>query len=105
MGGIAEKAALMRLYADILGKPLAVSLCSQSPALGSAIYAAGSRTGSGDIFAAVREMSAEETLHYFPDAERHKEYEALYQKYHRLHDLFGREVPALMEDLTAMRRV
>lgn len=105
-GGIAGKnPVLMQIYADVLGKPLWVSRCTQAPALGTAIYAAAAAGEYPDIFAAVRAMGDKERIHYTPDPENHRAYEALYRKYVQLHDWFGREHRALMEDLTAGRTV
>lgn len=108
-GGIANKnPVLVQMYADILGKPLRVSRCSQAPALGSAIYAAaaaGDQTGYGDIFAAVRGMSAKEYAEFTPDPENQATYDALFREYMHLHDHFGREDPSLMERMSARRSV
>lgn len=100
-GGIACKNPfMMQMYADVLRKPLRVSLCTQAPALGSAIYAAAA-AGEGDIFAAADRMGSRQTRLYLPNAENQEAYEALYQEYSLLHDYFGRGENAVMTRLKA----
>lgn len=98
-GGIAVKNPfMMQMYADVLKKPLAVSLCTQGPALGAAILGA-SAAGEGDIFEATRRMCNRESKMYQPNPENIDAYEALYQEYSRLHDYFGRGENAVMDRL------
>ncbi len=105
-GGIAVKnPQLMQLYADILGRELEVNTCAQAPALGSAIYAASAAQCYPDIFTAVRAMSATELRRFTPDAARQAAYNELYREYRWLHDLFGRENPAFMEQMSKRRRI
>jgi L-ribulokinase len=104
-GGIAVKNPfMMQLYADVLGKPLRVSTCTQAAALGAAIMAA-SAAGEGDIFEAARRMGADEYLQYQPDPAHQEKYEQLYSEYAQLHDYFGRGENKVMERLTIQRKI
>lgn len=107
-GGIAGKnPLLMQIYADVLGKPIKASLCTQAPALGSAIYAAaaaGKEAGCVDIFDAVEKMGNRQYCMYFPKKENQRLYEALYREYRLLHDYFGRGQNRVMERLTQARK-
>ena len=98
-GGIAVKNPfMMQMYADVLNKPLEVSLCTQGPALGAAILGAAA-AGEGDLFEATRRMCSREVKLYQPNPENLPAYEALYQEYSRLHDYFGRGENAVMDRL------
>ena len=103
-GGIAGKnPLLMQIYADVLGMPIKVSLCSQAPALGSAIYAAaaaGQETGYADIFEAAKSMGNDQHVMYVPKEENRLPYDELYQEYCTLHDYFGRGQNRVMERLS-----
>ena len=92
-GGIAGKnPLLMQIYADVLGRPLRVSQCSQAPALGAAVYAAAAakdQTGFADIFAAVEAMHCREHILYVPRPEAQTVYDSLYRKYKALGACFG----------------
>lgn len=104
-GGIAVKNPfMMQLYADVLGKPLRVSTCTQAAALGAAIMAA-SAAEEGDIFEAARRMGADEYLQYQPDPAHQEKYEQLYSEYAQLHDYFGRGENKVMERLTIQRKI
>lgn len=104
-GGIAVKNPfMMQMYADVLGKPLRVSTCTQAAALGTAIMAA-SAAGQGDLFAAARRMGAGDFLEYQPDPAHQEKYEQLYSEYAALHDYFGRGENKVMERLTIGRKI
>lgn len=93
-GGIAEKNPLvMQIYADVTGRPMKISRCPQTCALGSAIagsVAAGKKTGGHDsILAAQNAMTGLLPRVYTPDPKAHAVYRQLYSLYHTLHDSFG----------------
>ena len=102
-GGIAGKnSLLMQLYADVLGMPLRVSRCGQSPAIGMAIYAAVSakeRSGFRDMFSAAEAMRSRDETVYQPNPSAHRVYDALYREYAALADAFGNGRNGLMERL------
>lgn len=94
-GGIANKNPLMmQIYADVLGKPIAINSCTQAPALGTAIYAAAAAE-QGDfceaLKSAVKRMHAPCHKVYEPDAARKEKYDKLYAEYLRLSDYFSSE--------------
>lgn len=94
-GGIANKNPLMmQIYADVLGKPIAINSCTQAPALGTAIYAAAAAE-PGDfreaLKAAVKRMHAPCGKVYTPDIARAAKYDKLYAEYIRLSDYFSGE--------------
>ena len=90
-GGIAKKnPMMMQIYADVLGRDLHVSACTQSGALGSAAFAAVAGGLYPDIREAARVFAAPVLRTYKPDAARHAAYERLYAEYKTLHDYFGR---------------
>ncbi len=98
-GGISIKNPLvMQIYADILGRPLAISRSAQTAALGSAI--AGT-VAAGAFPSFTEAMDAMTGLHprtFEPDAARRDTYNRLYALYRRLHDAFG--VPGTRADLS-----
>lgn len=103
-GGIAGKnPLLMQIYADVLGKTVKVSRCTQAPALGSAVYAAAA-SGTLDLFQAVEQMGDHRYLEYIPDRNNHQLYEGLYQEYKKLHDYFGGGQNLVMEWLSKQRK-
>jgi L-ribulokinase len=93
-GGIAEKNPLvMQIYADVTGRPMKISRCSQTCALGSAIagsVAAGKKAGGHDsIVAAQNAMTGLLPRVYTPDPKAHATYRQLYTLYRTLHDALG----------------
>jgi L-ribulokinase len=112
-GGLAEKnPLLLRIYADVTGRPIKVSRSSQTCALGAALLGAVAAGSTAGGFGTVREAQdalcglREET--WEPDPEAHTVYRKLYSLYGQLHDAFGtREANAslynVMKDLLAVR--
>jgi len=90
-GGIARKdPMMMRIYADVLNRPIEVSEATQTGALGSAIYAA----VAGGVYSSVTEaadrMAAEVERVYEPGAEAVEVYEEMFGKYKELYGYFGK---------------
>lgn len=102
-GGIAVKnPLLMQIYADVLKRPVKVSLNRQAAALGTAIYAAaaaGPATGYDSIFDAVKGMADRRFKTYLPNSDHEAIYDALFKEYVQLHDYFGRGTNPVMENL------
>ena len=95
-GGIAEKNPLvMQIYADVTGRPMAVSRSAQTCALGAAIagaVVAGKKTGGHTSFAAAqRAMTGLKPKVFTPDRKAHAVYRTLFALYTALHDSFGTE--------------
>jgi L-ribulokinase len=99
---------LMQIYADVLGREIAVASSAQTPALGSAIFAAvaaGSAAGGFDtIDEAAARMGGRGATAFVPDADAHEVYDELYAEYSRLHDLFGRGGNDAMRRLAGISR-
>ena len=94
-GGLPERnRMLMQIYADVTGRAFRIAASAQTPALGSAMFAAvaaGSDAGGYDsIQAAAARMAHLRDEAYEPIAANHETYDLLYREYVRLHDLFGR---------------
>lgn len=89
-GGIAEKSPLvMRIYADVTGRPMKVSRSAQTCALGSAIAAAVVAGAHKNLAAAQKAMTGLKPKVFTPNAKAHATYKRLYALYKELHDAFG----------------
>ena len=93
-GGLAVKnAALMQIYADVIGRPMKVSRSDQTCALGAAIFgaiAAGSvESGYDSVPDAQRALCRLREKVYQPNPANHARYARLYGLYLQLHDAFG----------------
>lgn len=108
-GGLPHKnRLLMQIYADVIGKEIAIAEHLQAPAVGSAMFgavAAGKEAGGYDnIVEAAKHMAKikSETIKPIP---KHTEiYEKLYQAYRRIHDYFGRGENNVMKLLKDLKR-
>jgi L-ribulokinase len=107
-GGISAKNPLvMQIYADIMGRPLAISRSTQTCALGAAIagaVAAGAYTTFG---AATTVMTGVQERIFTPIPENKAVYNQLFALYKRLHDAFGTkgadDILDVMKALLAIR--
>jgi len=92
-GGLAVKnALLMRIYADITGRPMKISGSDQTPALGAAVFAAvaaGETMGGYASVEAAQKSMVGTGKEYRPEEENHETYRHLYALYRQLHDAFG----------------
>jgi L-ribulokinase len=107
-GGLAEKSPLvMQIYADVTGRPFRISASDQTPALGSAMFAAvaaGSEAGGyATIEDASRAMARLKEEAYEPIPANQAAYDVLYREYVRLHDYFGRGENDVMKVLRNLR--
>jgi L-ribulokinase len=107
-GGLAEKSPLiMQIYADVTGRSFRISATDQTPALGSAMFAAvaaGAEAGGhATIEDASRAMANLREGSYEPDEAAHEIYNLLYAEYLRLHDHFGRGGDDVMRTLRSLR--
>jgi L-ribulokinase len=107
-GGLPERnRLLMQIYADVTRREIPVAASSQTPALGSAMFAAvaaGSGAGGYDsIEEAAGRMAHLRDERYVPDPERGRVYDDLYAEYLLLHDTFGRGQNDVMKRLRAIR--
>ena len=108
-GGLPDRnRLLMQIYADVLGREIALAASRQTPALGSAMFGAVAAGAAGGGYASIQEASrhmarlAPES--YRPRAAEHAVYDELYREYVRLHDLFGRGGDAAVKALRAIQR-
>ncbi|MBQ3127015.1 MAG: ribulokinase [Clostridia bacterium] len=107
-GGIARKDPFtMQLYADVLGLDIMIAGSTQSPALGTAIFAAvaaGSENGGYDtLLEASDAMKNVSDIVYHPNPEAKAVYDKLFAEYKQLHDYFGRGGNDVMKRLRAIR--
>lgn len=107
-GGLPDRnRLLMQIYADVTGRPLRIAASSQTPALGSAMFAAvaagPAAGGYATIEEASRRMARLRDVVYVPNEAHRGVYDALYAEYVRLHDLFGRGAEPVMKTLRRIR--
>lgn len=107
-GGIAEKNQLMmQIYSDITNMDIRIAASPQTPALGSAIYAAVAagkdRGGYDDIYTAAKNMGKVKEVYYSPIQKNVLTYEKLYDEYKKLHDYFGRGENTVMKKLKKIK--
>jgi L-ribulokinase len=107
-GGLAEKSPLvMQIYADVTGRPFRISASDQTPALGSAMFAAVAAGPDAGGFATIedasRAMARLKDERYEPSPANQAVYDTLYREYVRLHDYFGRGENDVMKTLRSIR--
>lgn len=102
-GGIAVKNPfLIQMLSDVLQKPIYISSTTQGGAVGSAIYAAAIEVYSG-LCEAAEKMGSLREGYYKPNVENGAEYDKLYKKFVRLHDIFGKDQKDIMYSLKELR--
>jgi len=107
-GGLPDRnQLLMQIYADVTGRTIKVAAAKQTPALGSAMFAAvaaGSEIGGYDsIYEASKHMAHLRDEIYEPNLENKKVYDILYTEYKKLHDYFGRGENDVMKRLKNLK--
>jgi L-ribulokinase len=111
-GGLAVKnPLLMKIYADVTGRPMKVSKSEQTPALGAAIFGAVSAGKNVSGFENVEEAQDAMTginKAFAPEPKNHETYKKIYKLYKQLHDGFGTKDHAngfynVMKDLLDIR--
>jgi L-ribulokinase len=107
-GGLPERSKLlMQIYADVTGREFRVTASKQTPALGSAMFAAvaaGAALGGYDsIVDASRHMADLGQETYRPVSAHHAVYDRLYREYVRLHDLLGRGGDDVLKNLKSVQ--
>ncbi|MDH6223142.1 L-ribulokinase [Streptomyces sp. MJP52] len=88
-GGLARNELLMRIYADVLRRPVSLAASRQGPALGSAIHAAVAAGAHPDVRTATAAMGRLRRDVFLPDDRRADAYDALFAEYRLLHDRFA----------------
>ncbi|MFN0128359.1 MAG: ribulokinase [Verrucomicrobiales bacterium] len=108
-GGLAVKnAALMQIYADVLGRPMKVAQSDQTCALGAAMFGAVAAGAFDSLQAAQKIVCRTRETVYQPDLAAHVTYAELYTLYRTLHDAFGTanwsgQLASVMKELLALR--
>ena len=107
-GGLPERnKTLMQIYADATGRMFRIAASGQTPALGSAMFAAVAAGPEAGGYASIQE-AAGRMAHlsdevYEPNPANRGVYDLLYGEYVRLHDLFGRGSDPVMKTLKKVR--
>jgi L-ribulokinase len=107
-GGLPDRnPLLMQIYADVTGRQIRVAASSQTPSLGSAMFAAvaagAAAGGYDDIAEATAHMARLRERSYTPTAAHGPIYDDLYAEYLTLHDHFGRGGNDVMKRLKSLR--
>jgi L-ribulokinase len=107
-GGLPDRnPLLMQIYADVTGREIKVAASSQTPSLGSAMFAAvaaGSAAGGyDDIVEATAAMAGLRDRSYVPTPAHRPVYDDLFAEYVALHDHFGRGANDVMKRLRSLR--
>jgi L-ribulokinase len=108
-GGLAVKnAALMQIYADVLGRPMKVAHSDQTCALGAAMFGAVAAGAFDSLQDAQKVICRTRETIYQPDLAAHVVYAELYTLYRTLHDAFGTpewsgQLASIMKELLALR--
>jgi L-ribulokinase len=107
-GGLPERnRLLMQIYADVTGRKFSIAASPQTPALGSAMFAAVAAGPGAGGYATIEDAAAR-MAHlrdeaYEPNPANKEAYDRLYAEYVRLHDLFGRGLDPAMKTLKKLR--
>lgn len=102
-GGLTANRLLLRIYADVLRRPLHVLDAAHPAALGAAIHAAVAGGAYPDVPTASAVMAAPHRETFHPDPVRAAAYDELYAEYRALHDHFGRGGTDVLHRLRALR--
>jgi len=107
-GGLPDKnKLLMQIYADATGREYSIAASTQTPALGSSMWAAvaasAANGGYENIDDATAAMAQLRDEHYVPDPAAAAVYDELYAEYKTLHDYFGRGANDAMKRLRTIR--
>jgi L-ribulokinase len=102
-GGLVKNAVVMQIYADVTRMRLHVIASDQGPAVGSAMHAAVAAGVHPDIQAAAAAMGGVRRDAFVPDTAAADVYDALFERYRRLHDHFGRGGDDVMHALRHVR--
>lgn len=108
-GGLPERnRLLMQIYADVTGRPLHIAGSTETPAVGSAMFAAvaaGPELGGyASIQEAAQQMARLRDDMFVPNDAHRAVYDELYREYVRLHDLFGRGADPAIKTLRRIRQ-
>ena len=108
-GGIAEKNPfVVKIFTDVLNRPVKISASDQTAALGSAMYAAAAagkdKGGYENIALAAQKLAKLKDTVYLPDTENAAVYDRLFNLYRELVKIFDPEENPVMEALNSFRK-
>jgi L-ribulokinase len=104
-GGLQKNEFLMRIYADVLRRPVSIAGSDQAPAVGCAIHAAVAAGAYPDVATAGDAMGSVVSNAYVPDPARADAYDRLYAEYRTLHDYFSGRGTASNDVAHRLRRI
>jgi L-ribulokinase len=107
-GGLPERnRLLMQIYADVTGRAFRVAASAQTPALGSAMFAALAAGPEAGGYPTIKDAAAHmahlRDITYEPIPTHRDVYDSLFGEYVRLHDLFGRDGDSVVKRLKCIR--
>ena len=107
-GGLPERnRLLMQIYADVTGRAFRVAASAQTPALGSAMFAALAAGPEAGGYASIKDAAAHmahlRDVTYEPIPAHRDVYDQIYREYVRLHDLLGRDGDSVVKRLKRLR--
>lgn len=106
-GTPAQSPLIIRVFADVLGRPLQVAASEQATALGAAIFgavAAGAERGGLPNFEeGIARLARLQPDPYQPDPKHTAVYDRMYREYVRLYDYFGRGENPVMRLLRRLK--
>ena len=102
-GGISVKNPLvMQIYADIMGRPIAISRSTQTAALGAAIAGAVAAGAFASFAEATDTMTALHPQVFEPNPTHRALYDRLFVFYKQIHDAFG--IPGTHQDISGVMK-
>jgi L-ribulokinase len=92
IGGVAKKAPfIMQTLADVLNMPIKIAVSEQAPALGAAMYAAVAAGIHSNVHQAIKAMGNGIEKTFYPDSQKTKIYQKLFEKYTMLGEFVERK--------------
>ena len=103
-GTLAGNEVIAQIYADVLGRQIAVVDASGVSARGAAILGASASGLFPSVAAATAELGTRLARTFFPHPNAQKTYDELYAEYKQLYDHFGRGANDVMKRLRVLKR-
>jgi L-ribulokinase len=103
-GGLSRNDLLTGIYADVTGLPFEICATEQASGVGAAMLGAVAGGVFDGVAKAVRTLAQPPARTVTPRTSHRAPYDALYEQYLRLVDLFGRDPDSPLKQLRALRR-
>jgi L-ribulokinase len=103
-GGLSRNDLLTGIYADVTDLPLEICATEQASGVGAAMLGAVAGSAFDGVAEAVRTLAQAPARTVTPRTSHRATYDALYEQYLRLVDLFGRDPNSPLTQLRALRR-